>query len=87
MLKEQAGSVFTCSTELPNMVSPSGTSGSYKRIGKQIWLKVGVNGNNIMCQWGTGSTVSMVGRDGYKQLGCSRLTPINKAVLAYGKDG
>ena len=38
---------------------------------------------NITCQRDAGSTVAMVGRDGYKQLGCPRITPINKTLLAY----
>ena len=59
-------------------------SNLYQRVGKQIWLKVCINGKQVSCQWDTGSTCSMVNLNEYKMLGSSPCQPLTKDLIAYG---
>ena len=56
----------------------------YQRVGKQIWLKVCINGKQVSCQWDTGSTCSMVNLNEYKMLGSPPCQPLTKDLIAYG---
>ncbi|CAK8680383.1 unnamed protein product [Clavelina lepadiformis] len=56
----------------------------YQRIGKQIWIGATINGKGILCQWDTGSTYSMVGLDGYRQLGSPHCRAMETTLQVYG---
>ena len=53
-------------------------------MGKQIWIKTKTNGNELRYQWDTGSTCSMVGAEGYRQLGSPKCHPVSTSLMAYG---
>ena len=81
---EQVGNVFTCSDESASFEGEDFSSTICERIGKQIWVKVEVLGKELMFQWDTGSTCSMVGIDGYKKLGSPKCEPASNVLKAYG---
>lgn len=81
---EQVGNVFTCFEENAAFMEKDSISTICERIGKQIWLKVEVLGKELMFQWDTGSTCSMVGIEGYKKLGSPKCQPAPTVLKAYG---
>ena len=82
---QQVGSVFTCSSVLPQRTTTTETIVNiYQRVGKQIWIKTKTNGNKLRYQWNTGSTCSMVGAEGYRQLGSPTCHPVSTSLMAYG---
>lgn len=60
------------------------TNSVYVRNGKQIWINALINGYDTKFQWDTGATCSMVGLEGYKQLGSPPCHPTNTTLRAYG---
>lgn len=56
----------------------------YVRKGKQIWINALINGYDTKFQWDTGATCSMVGLEGYKQLGSPPCHPTSTTLRAYG---
>ena len=55
-----------------------------ERIGKQIWVNCKVNGISSRFQWDTGATCSMIGLQGFKQLGSPKLTETKTCISGYG---
>ena len=53
-------------------------------MGKQIWIKTETNGNELRYQWDTGSMCSLVGAEGYCQLGSPKCHPVSTSLMAYG---
>ena len=60
------------------------TNAIHERQGKQIWINTTVNSLPIKFQWDTGATCSMVGIQGYKQLGSPLCKPTATNLRAYG---
>ena len=60
------------------------TDNIYERKGKQIWINAVVNGTQTKFQWDTGATCSMVGIEGYKQLGSPPCHATDITLRAYG---
>ena len=56
----------------------------HERKGRQIWINTVVNGLHIKFHWDTGSASSMVGLEGYKQLGSPPYQPRATTLRAYG---
>ena len=44
-----------------------------------------MNRINMQYQWDTGSTCSMVGEEGYHQLGFPKYHPMTTSLMAYGR--
>ena len=83
--KELVGSVFTCSSvSSQRTTTTENIANIYQREGKQIWIKTETNGNELRYQWDTGSTCSMVGAEGYRQLGSPKCHPVSTSLMAYG---
>ncbi|XP_067949650.1 uncharacterized protein [Watersipora subatra] len=55
-----------------------------ERVGKQIWVNLKVIGIDAKFQWDTGATCSMIGLEGYKQLGSPQLAETKTCVSGYG---
>ena len=49
----QVGTVFFCSNK-SSLKNENFGSNLYQRVGKQIWLKVCINGKQVSCQWDIG---------------------------------
>jgi hypothetical protein len=61
------------------------SSETAERIGKQIWIRLEVNGRDTEFQWDTGATCSMVGLAGHKRIGSPPLTPVQTCLKGYGE--
>ena len=81
---EKVGNVFTCSGESVIPEASADNSNIYKRRGNPVWLDVQIQGKELMFQWDTGSTCSMVGKEGYRQLGSPKCEPVSTVLNAYG---
>ena len=82
--QERTSSVFTCSSPGNEPTDLEFSSNIYQRVGKQIWIDAEINGMAIKCQWDSGSTCSMIGIEGYRQLGSPTCQPSTTSLMAYG---
>ena len=79
--KDGVGSI--CSTDCQVQAIVNCDNKPYQRIGKQIWIRGTISGKGILCQWDTGLTCSMVGLDGYCQLGPMHYHAMETTLQAY----
>ena len=79
----QVRSVFSCSR--PSKNSNKQITNVFQRIGKQIWLKAETNRIDMLYQWDTDLICTMIGKEGYRQLGFPKCQPITTSLMAYGE--